>query len=141
MVVGEGEGLLPWKLGGESVGVGAGVAAEGAGASLDGQLLGEREGEEGVHLVMDGVDEGLVDAMIDDLEEAVGGAGGSNLGDGRGGGCSVAVEESGEVYGWVRELVLGGVGQVLLRPEEFRWEIGVVLEERGKIHFIFGLVD
>lgn len=110
MVVGEGEGLLPWKLGGESIGVGAGVAAEAAGVPLHGQLLGEREAEEGVHLVMDGADEGLVDAMVDDLEEAVGGAGGSNLGDGGGGGCSVAMEESGEVDGGVLELVLGGVG-------------------------------
>lgn len=52
MVVSEGECLLPWKLGGEPIGVGAGVAAEAAGLSLDGQLLGEGEAEEGVHFVM-----------------------------------------------------------------------------------------
>lgn len=48
--------------------------------------------------------------MVDDLEEAVVGAGGGDLVDGGGGGRGVAVEESGEVDGGVLEFIGGGVG-------------------------------
>lgn len=110
MPVSEGEGLLPRQLRREPVRVGSRVAGEGAGLSLHGELPGEGEAEEGVHLLMRGGDDGPIDAVVYDLEEAVVGAGFPDLGDGGGGGVLIAVEEAMEVYGWVLEVVYGGVG-------------------------------
>lgn len=108
MPVGEGEGLLPRQLRREPVRVGAGVAGEGARLSLHGKLPWEGEAEEGVHRPMRGGDKSPVDAVVHDLEEAVVGAGFSDAGHGRGGGLSIAAEETPEVDGRVVEAVAGG---------------------------------
>lgn len=123
----EGEGLLPWELGGEPSGEAAGVAAMLAELTLGSLLLVEGLEEEVIHVAMGVGDESGVDAVVDDEEEAVLPTGVAHevrrpLRRHR-----VAREEAAEVDQGDVELRQVGGGPLVVRPYELCRNVGLVL--------------
>lgn len=127
----EREGFFPRQLGGEPAGEAAGVAAMVSEFSLRLLLLGEGELEEVVHVTVGVRNEGGIDAVIGDEEEAVFLACFSDESRSFEGGGGVAGEEAGQVDEWDGEL--RGVRRRLLvvRPYELRGDVWVVLKHGG----------
>lgn len=63
--------LLPWKLGGVAVGMGAGIAPRATGGSHDSQLLADREVKKLIQMIVSEFDEAGVDAVVGDLEKSM----------------------------------------------------------------------
>lgn len=128
----EREGFFPGQLGGKPADEAAGVAAMVADFSLGLLFLGEGKFEEVVHVAVGVGNEGGVDAVVGDEEEAVFLAGFADERGGLEGGGGVTGEEAGEVDERDGEL-WGGVGGGLLvvGPDELRGDVWVVLEDGG----------